>query len=47
MTVADIEARMPSSEMTEWRAYYTIEANERAEAERRAQARNQRQRRGR
>jgi hypothetical protein len=42
MTVGELLERVSSSELTEWRALYDIEAAEQAEAERRAERKGRR-----
>ena len=47
MIVGEMLDRMSSSEMTEWRAYYELEASEQKEANQRAQNRSKMQQRSR
>ena len=42
MTVGDLLDRISSSELTEWRALYDLEAEEQAEAEKRAERKGRR-----
>jgi hypothetical protein len=41
-TVAELEAGMSSAEFTEWMAFYTLEAQDRERAEKKARAQRRR-----